>query len=113
MFCQNSLTFVLLIPAVCSLGVLIYFFVSIGRAFKKFNSLDSTVQRKLLFLEYYMAVVRNLSKEELIKLGTLPDEEIKQFNIIHGYDERIQTIRDKINSPAFPVLGKGLSITLH
>jgi hypothetical protein len=85
----------LLIPAVCSFGVLLWFFISTGRALKKFDSLDPPIQDKLLLLEYHMAVVRNLSKEDLIKLSALSDEEIKYFNAIHGYDERIQTIRKK------------------
>jgi hypothetical protein len=88
-------TVILLIPAVCSLWVLIYFFVSTGKAIKKIDSLDPTVQKKLLLLEYYMAVIRNFSKEDLILLSTLSDEEIKYFNKIHGYNERIQTIREK------------------
>jgi hypothetical protein len=106
-------TVALLILAVCSLGVLIGFFISTGRALKKFDSLDSTVQNKLLLLEYYMAVVRNLSKEDLIKLGTLPDKEIKHFNAIHDHDERLKTMREKMNSIASPVLGKGLSRTIQ
>jgi hypothetical protein len=52
-----------------------------------------------------MAAVRNVSKEDLITLSTLPEKEITQFNAIHGYDEQIRTIR--------AVLGKGLSPTLH
>jgi hypothetical protein len=87
----------LLIPALCSLGIIIAFFVSIGRALKKFNCLDIHTRDKLLLLEYYMAAVRNLSKEELIVLGRLPDEEITPLNMIYDYDERIQTIRKKIN----------------
>lgn len=69
------------IPAGCSLGVLIWFFVSTRRALKKFDSLEPTVQKKLLLLEYYMAVVRNFSKEDLIKISSLPDEEIKMEQI--------------------------------
>jgi uncharacterized protein YneF (UPF0154 family) len=86
----------ILILVLCSLGVLIGFFVSTEKALKKFERLDSNVLNKLLLLDYYMAVVRNLSKEELIKLSTLSNEEIKYFNTIAGYDERIQTIRGKI-----------------
>jgi hypothetical protein len=89
---------VLVILAVCSLGVIIGFLISTGRALKKFDRLDSTVQKKLLLLEYYMAVVRNVSKEDLIRLSTLPDEEISYFNTINGYDERIKTIKEKINT---------------
>ncbi|MDR1596995.1 MAG: hypothetical protein LBR99_04750 [Treponema sp.] len=43
-----------------------------------------------------MAAVRNLSKEELALLGTLPNEEIVWLNAVHDYDERMQAIREKI-----------------
>jgi hypothetical protein len=85
-----------LIPALCSVGVLSWFFISTGRAIQKFNCLDSCVRHKLLLLEYYMAAVRNLSKEELALLGTLPNEEIVWLNAVHDYDERMQAIREKI-----------------
>jgi hypothetical protein len=95
---RQDMVFVLLIPAVCSLGAIIGFFVSTGKALKKFNYLDSTTQSKLLLLEYYMAAVRKLSKEDLTLLSKLPDEEIECFNMIHDYNERIQTIRNKIRA---------------
>ncbi|GHT94966.1 hypothetical protein FACS1894141_2690 [Spirochaetia bacterium] len=91
------MTVVLSILAVCLLGIIIGFFIPTEMAFIKFETLDSTVQNKLLLLDYYMAVVRNFSKEDLILLSTLPDEAIEQFNTIHGYDKRIQTIREKIS----------------
>jgi hypothetical protein len=84
------------ILAVCSLGVVIGFFVSTGRAFKKFDRLDAGARGKLLLLEYYMAVVRNLSSKDLALLGKLPDEEIKYFNMIYDYSQRLQAIRNKI-----------------
>jgi hypothetical protein len=86
----------LLIPALGSLGAIMVFFVSIGKALKKFNHLDPNTRNKLLQLEYYMATVRKLSKEDLTLLGKLPDEEIKCFNEIYDYNERIQAIRKKI-----------------
>ena len=89
---------VLLIPALCSFGVLIWFFISTGRVFKKFNTLDARVQKKLLPVEYYMAVVRRVSKEDLLRLSTLPDEEITHLNTINGYAELIKTIREKIQT---------------
>jgi hypothetical protein len=91
------MTMVIAVLAVCSLGIIIGFFIPTEMAFIKFDSLDTTVQNKLLLLNYYMAVVRNFSKEDLLRLSTLPDEEIQLFNTIRGYDERIQTIREKIN----------------
>jgi hypothetical protein len=84
------------ILGLCSLGVLAWFFVSTGRAVTRFNCLDSSTQRKVLLLEYYMAAVRNLSREELTFLGTLPDEEIAWLNGVHNYYKRLQAIRKKI-----------------
>jgi hypothetical protein len=80
----------------CSLGVVVGFFVSTERAFKKFNCLNSRAQGKLLLLEYYMAAVRNLPEEDLALFGNLPEDEIQSFNLVYDYGERIQTIREKI-----------------
>jgi hypothetical protein len=93
--------FFALIPAVCLLGGIIGFFISTGRALRKFNRLDPDARNKLLLVEYYMTVVRNLSKEDLLLLSTLPDEEIKQFNMIHDHAERIQSIRKKISNRSY------------
>jgi hypothetical protein len=82
--------------AVCSLGAVVGFFVSTGRALKKFNCLDAHTQDKLLLLEYWMAAVRNLSEDHLIRLSRLPDEEIRRFNKIYDYDERLRAIREKL-----------------
>jgi hypothetical protein len=92
----KGMALILLILVLCSVGVLVWSFVSTGRAVKKFDRLDSKVQEKLLLLEYYMAAVRNLSREDLIRLSELPDTKIQRFNMIHDYGERIQTIREKI-----------------
>jgi hypothetical protein len=59
------MTLAISILALISMGIIIEFFISTRRAFKKFDSLDSAVQEKLLAQEYYMAVVRNVSKEDL------------------------------------------------
>jgi hypothetical protein len=96
----QDMGFALLILTVCSLGAIAGFFISIGRALKKFNCLDSNTRGKLLLLEYHMAAVRNLSKADLLLFGKLPDEEIQCFNTIYDYTERIQIIREKINNPA-------------
>jgi hypothetical protein len=84
--------------AFCSFGVILIFFISTARALKKFDSLDSTTQGKLLSLEYYMAAVRNLSKADLILLGKLPEEELQSFNLIYDYDERIRIIQERIKT---------------
>ncbi|MDR1250498.1 MAG: hypothetical protein LBK63_14515 [Treponema sp.] len=92
----QGIVFVSAILTVCSLGAVVGFFISTGRALKKFDCLDSEVQEKLLLLEYYMAAVRNFSKEDLIRLSKLPDKEIRCFNTIHDYDERLRAIREKL-----------------
>jgi hypothetical protein len=89
-------TIISVLLALCSLGIIVGFFVSTERALKRFNCLDSRVQGKLLLLEYYMAAVRNLPEEDLALLGNLPEEEIQSLNLIHDYSERIQTMREKI-----------------
>jgi hypothetical protein len=86
---------ILIIPSV---GIIIWFFVSTIKAFNKFAGLDKSIREKLLLIEYYMAFVRNLSTEELIKVGKLSDEEIIKFNGIHDWNERIKTAREKISS---------------
>jgi hypothetical protein len=85
-----------LIPAAGILGGIIGFFVSTGRVLRKFDRLEPDVKKKLFVLNPYMAVARNLSKEDLLLLSTLPVKELKRFNKIHDYAERIQTIREKI-----------------
>jgi hypothetical protein len=81
---------------ILGLGALAWFFVSTGRAVRRFDRLDSSTRRKVLLLEYYMAAVRNLSREELTLLGTLPDEEIAWLNGVRDYYERLRAIRKKI-----------------
>jgi hypothetical protein len=92
----------LLILASCSLGVIAGFFIATEKVIKKFDRLDSTARQKLLLLEYYIAVVRNFSREDLIKLSAVADEEIRHFNTIKGCDERMQAIWEKI-SPGKPL----------
>jgi hypothetical protein len=90
----HGMAFVILM--VGSLGAIAGFFASTGRTLKKFDRLDSKVRGKLLLLEYYMAVIRNLSKDDLVLLSGLSDEAIRYFNKIGDYDERLRAIRKKI-----------------
>jgi hypothetical protein len=92
--------FAMLILSAWSCGVVLFFFISTGRALKKFDRLDSDVQKKLALMEYYMAAVRNLSKDDLALLGALPDEELESFNTIYDYAERMTAIREKIRKHA-------------
>jgi uncharacterized membrane protein required for colicin V production len=71
---------ILVIFGLFSAGIVITFFVSTLRAFRKFKSLNSGVQMKITHSEYYMALVRNFSREELNELGKLTDEEIEYFD---------------------------------
>lgn len=68
------------IAALGSCAGLLAFFVSTGRALGKFNSLDAGAQRKLLLLEYYMAAVRALPEDDLLRLCALPDEALLCLN---------------------------------
>ena len=75
---------------------IIWIFASVMRAFKKFDGLDKDMRNRLLLVEQHMALVRNLTTEELIKVSLLSDEEIEYINTIHDYHERIQRAREKI-----------------
>jgi hypothetical protein len=87
----------MIVLGIPSVGIIVWFFVSTLKAFRKFDRLEKYVQEKLLLMEYYMVFVRRLSTEELMKVGELPEEEIKAFNEIHDWDERVKTARKKIN----------------
>jgi hypothetical protein len=69
-----------------SAGIVIEFFVSTLRAFRKFDSLNLNVQMKMARIEYYMVLIRNFSKEELNELGALTNEEIEYFDAIRDMD---------------------------
>ncbi|MDR1411332.1 MAG: hypothetical protein LBI91_03915 [Spirochaetaceae bacterium] len=83
---------------VISLKNIVWFFVTIKRSFDKFNSLDARARNKILLLDYYMVFARNFSKNDLVSLGLLNDEEIKKINGIPEYGERIQAARGIITS---------------
>ena len=85
------------IAALGSCAAILAFFISTGRAVKKFDSLDAGTQGKLLLLDYYMAAVRSLSKDDLLLLGRLPDEALLCFNAIHP-DELPQAIRKMLTA---------------
>lgn len=90
------LTMILFIIGLFALGIVIIFFISIMKNLNRFNRFDINVQEKLLLLDYYMAIVRRLSNEELIKLSKLPNEEIEYFNSVHDMNIRIHSIREKL-----------------
>jgi hypothetical protein len=81
-----------------SVGVIIDFFISTIKAFRKYDGLDMEVQRKTGRIECYMALVRNFSKEELKKISELTDEEISYYNSIADYDIVIKKIKEKIRN---------------
>jgi hypothetical protein len=72
------------------------FFVSILNAFKKFKSLDESVQKKLLFMDYYMYLVRQLTTDELLKMRTFSDEEMIYYNSLWDIEESLQLIKEKL-----------------
>jgi hypothetical protein len=74
------MTALLCVAGLGSCAGLLAFFISTGRALKKFDSLDAGTQRKLLLLDYYMAAVRGLSTDDLLLLASLPDEALRSLN---------------------------------
>jgi hypothetical protein len=89
---------VILVLGIPSVGIMVWGFVSMITAFRKFNCLDKYIQEKLLLMDYYMAFVRRLSTEELVKFAGLPDEEIEELNEIEDMNECIRRAREKINT---------------
>jgi Sec-independent protein translocase protein TatA len=89
---------VLLFLGLFSLGVITEFFVSTIKTFKKFDSLNADAQEKIKRIEYYMALVRNFSREELNTLRTLTEKEIEYCNAMRDRDKCIQKIGKKIHA---------------
>jgi hypothetical protein len=87
---------ILAILGLFSTGIVISFFVSTLRAFRKFDSLDLNVQMKITRIEYYMVLVRDFSKEELNELGKLTDKEIEHFDTMRDMDLLKKENREKI-----------------
>jgi hypothetical protein len=81
---------------ILSFGILGWFFISAQKVFSKINSLNILVRNKLLLLDYYMVFARRFTKDELIKMSKLSDEEINSFNKIHDITKKIKTAREKI-----------------
>jgi hypothetical protein len=80
-----------------SVGILGWFLITVKKAFTKFNCLDISVKNKLLLINYYMVFIMEFSQDELIKVGGLSDDEIKELNTIRDTTERLKTAREKIN----------------
>jgi hypothetical protein len=89
------LAIVLMIP---SAGIIVRSFTSILKAFKKFESLDESVQKKLLFVDYYMYLVRRLTIDELKKIRTFPDEEMVSFNSLQDIEKSLKLIKEKLSN---------------
>jgi hypothetical protein len=81
-----------------SVGVVIEFFVSTIKAFRKYDGLEMEVQRKTRRIKCYMALVRNFSEEELKEIGELTDEEISYYNSIDDHDIVIKKIKERIRN---------------
>jgi hypothetical protein len=99
---------VLYIPEIISIasvtalaaGIIGWLSISTMRAFNKFDSLNASIKNKLSLINYFMVFARRFTKDELIKLGGLPDEDIKKLNEINDVRERIKTAGEKINNSA-------------
>jgi hypothetical protein len=87
----------ILIIITLTVGIFVWLLLTTREAFNKLNSLDSSVKSKLLLIDYYMVFARNLTRNELIKLSSLPDEKIKQLSKIQNITERIKTARVMID----------------
>jgi hypothetical protein len=95
MFNINIIVLIIILLTL-SCGIFGWFLISTLKVFNKINSLDIFVKNKLLLLEYFMVFARRFTKDELIKISKLSDEEIKSFNKICDVTERIKTAREKI-----------------
>ena len=85
--------------ALVSLAVIIRLIVSTLMAFKKFECLDKPVQEKLLRVEFFMVLVRQLTPGELIKLSEISLEELQYLNTFSGdFDMVVKTAREKIGA---------------
>ena len=97
---KNTLTAILVIFLLSSsMGIIVWCFVSTHRAFKKFKKLDETVRKKLLFVDYYMYLVRHLTTDELNKTGTLPDAEMVSLNDLHDMEKSLECIMSAVHLP--------------
>jgi hypothetical protein len=86
--------------ALVSLTVIVRLVVSTLGAFKKFEYLDKPVQEKLLRVEFFMVLVRQLTAGELTRLSELSVEELQYLNTFSGdFDMVVKTAREKIDAP--------------
>ena len=81
------------IAALGSCAGLLAVFISTGRAIRKFGGLDAETRRKLLLLDYYMAAVRALPEDDLLRLASLPDGALRSLNAA-GSGGLLQAIRE-------------------
>jgi hypothetical protein len=82
---------------VLSAGISGWVLITTQKTFNKFNQFDISSKNKLLLMDYYMVFAREFTKDKLIRLSELPDEEIKKINKIHDIRERVKTAREKTN----------------
>ena len=95
---QDTILTILAIGLVMpSMGIMVWFFISTATALSKFERLDKFVQKKLVFMDYYMYLVRLLTVDELIKIGTLSDEEMVNINRLRDTEKGLKLIKEKIN----------------
>ncbi|MDR2482672.1 MAG: hypothetical protein LBD08_03470 [Treponema sp.] len=93
-----SIILVLIVLGLCGWNV-VWFYISTLKAFKRFDGLDKNIKDKLSKIEYYMALVRDLTDEEMAKIGKLSDEEISYINS-KVFREQIETVMEKIGRSA-------------
>jgi uncharacterized membrane protein len=94
---SKIITILIIVLMIPSTGVIVWFFVSTLTAFKKFESLDESVQKKLLFMDYYMYLVRRLTIDKLKKISTFSDEEMVSFNSLRDIEKSLKLIKKKLS----------------
>ncbi|MDR0302564.1 MAG: hypothetical protein LBI04_09680 [Treponema sp.] len=88
---KDILVILLIIP---SIGTLAWVYTSTYKAFRKYNSLCEPVQKKILLINQYMYLVRNLTIDELKKIETIPDEEIVCIDSLRDAEKIAESLKN-------------------
>jgi hypothetical protein len=80
---------------IVSFGTQLWFLISTHKAFRKFEDLEKTVQKKIVGIDCYMYLIRNLTKNELEQIKTIPDEEMAYLGSLRDIKEVAKFIKNK------------------
>jgi hypothetical protein len=78
---------------VSGFGCTTFLLCRIQGGIRKFNCLDKKARDKLLLLDYYMVIVNQLSKPELVALSAWPVKELERLNSIYDNAARLRVIK--------------------